>query len=399
MGLFVILGLGGNVGIRAADLSGHPIASPENLELHPDLEISLFAREPDVVDPVALSFDEMGWVYVVEMRDYPYGFGPERRPGGTVRLLVDSDGDGKADRSTLFAENLSFPTSITCWDGGVLVTAPPEILFLKDTDGDGKADVREVVIEGFHLGVTDSNANGLRWSLDNWVHGANGGNGGDIVSPGKRPGDVRTLNDRDFRFSPFTGEIQLTSRTGGGFGLVFDSWGHSFTTYNINHIQQRVASDDPFRRLPGLPPVETTQSISDHEDMARIHPISVAVTRPNHPEQAGHFSSAGGMGFIGHQGWPKSLQDSVVVGDVVGNLVHRDLLVPDGPIFRATRAPGELDREFLASRDSAFRPVGMEQGPDGALYLLDMQRDVIEHPDYIPKKLLEKEDIRAGSDR
>src|SRR5439155_2041369 len=101
----------------------------------------LFAREPDIVDPVALTFDEQGLIYVVEMRDYPYGFGTERRPGGTIRLLEDTDGDGKVDRSSLFATNLSFPTSIAAWRGGVLVTAPPGILFLKDTDGDGKADV------------------------------------------------------------------------------------------------------------------------------------------------------------------------------------------------------------------------------------------------------------------
>ena len=92
-------------------------------------------------------------MYVVEMRDYPYGFGPQRKPGGTVRLLEDTNGDGAAVRSTLFAENLSFPTSITPLNGGVLVVASPEILFLKDTDGDGKADVREVVLSGLRLGA------------------------------------------------------------------------------------------------------------------------------------------------------------------------------------------------------------------------------------------------------
>src|ERR1041385_4822222 len=159
----------------------HPIATNGTFELHPAVELSLFAREPDVVDPVALTFDEQGRVFVVEMRDYPYGIGPDRKPGGTIRLLEDTDHDGKIDRSTLFAEGLSFPTSIAPWNGGVIVTAPPEILFLKDTNGDGKADVREVLLSGFNLGVTDSNVNGLRWGLDNRLHGVNGGNGGNIV--------------------------------------------------------------------------------------------------------------------------------------------------------------------------------------------------------------------------
>src|SRR5438552_14379150 len=168
--------------VNAYAAGTHPIANSTNCLVHPSLEISLFAAEPDVVDPVALTFDAAGRMYVVEMRDYPYGFGPQRKPGGTIRLLEDTNHDGKVDRSTVFAENLSFPTSICAWNGGVLVASPPELIFLKATDGDGRADVREVMFKGFTLGVTDSNFNGLRWGLDNRVHGLNGGNGGRVTS-------------------------------------------------------------------------------------------------------------------------------------------------------------------------------------------------------------------------
>ncbi|HMO64332.1 MAG TPA: HEAT repeat domain-containing protein, partial [Verrucomicrobiota bacterium] len=382
-------------GLSAAD---HPVATPDSFELHPALELSLFAAEPGVVDPVAIAFDEFGRAYVAECRDYPYGVGPDGRVGSTIRLLEDTDGDGRADKATVFARGLSFATSVTPWRGGVLVTAAPDLVFLKDTDGDGVADVREVIITGFRRGVSDSLVNGLRFHFDGWIHGANGGSGGTLSSP-KRPGLPVRLGDRDFRFRPDTGEIELTTHTGGGFGLVFDDWGRSFTTYNINHIQQRVAEADAFTRFPGSPPVETTHSISDHGDMARLFPIAPAVTRPNHPEQAGHFSAAGGMGHIGHAAWPGNLPGSVLVCDVVGNLVHRDVLSPDGPILRASRAPEEQDREFFASRDLLFRPVNLELGPDGALFLLDMQREIIEHPDYIPKKTLAGQDVRAGQDR
>ena len=371
---------------------------PARLHVHATLDVSLFTGEPDVVDPVAICFDEFGRCFVVEMRDYPYGIGDDHRPGGTIRLLEDTDGDGKPDRATVFATDLRFPTSITPWRGGVLVTAPPEIVFLKDTNGDGRADVRQTVLNGFVLGVTDSNLNGLRWGPDNWVHGVNGGNGGRVRSP-KNPSAVLDLGERDFRFHPDTGQIEPTTHTGGGFGLVFDTWGNSFTTYNINHIQQRVANVGEFTRLPRFPSVETTHSISDHGEGGRVYPASVAQTRPNHPEQAGHFSAAGGMGFLGHRGWPESLHGSVLVGDVSGNIVHRDRLRPDGPIFTASRAPEEQTSEFLASQDGACRPIGMEMGPDGALYIVDMQRDVIEHPDYIPAKLRAKLDLRAGDDR
>lgn len=360
--------------------------------------MSLFAREPQVVDPVALTFDERGRCYVVEMRDYPLGIGPDHRPGGAIRLLEDTDHDGRVDRSTVFAENLSFPTSILACRGGVLVAAPPEILFLQDLDGDGRADVREVVLKGFKLGVTDSNLSGLRWGLDNRVHAVNGGNGGVVISA-KSPGAPLDLRDSDFSFTFDGRDLRRTFPTSGGFGLVFDDWGHRFSTYNINHIQQQVLAARYLDAAAGLFPVEGTASISDHGDMARIFPVSVAATRVNHPEQAGYFSSAGGVGFISGPGYRGDLAGSVTVCDVVGNLVHRDVLSEDGPVFKASRSPGETAREFFASRDPACRPVGLEPGPDGALYLIDMQRDVIEHPDYIPQKVKDKLNLRAGEDR
>ncbi len=378
--------------------TSHPVATSGSYELHPGLELSLFASEPDVVDPVALCFDEDGRMFVVEMRDYPYGFGTERKPGGTIRLLEDTDGDGRADRSVLFAEGLSFPTSIAPWNGGVIVTAPPEVIFLKDTDGDGKADVREVLLKGFKLDVTDSNVNGLRWGLDNRLHGVNGGSGGNITST-RKPGAVVPLRNFDFSFDPVRGVFATTFHTSGGFGLVFDDWGRSFSTYNVNHLQQRIIPVRYLQRFTGFPPLRATESISDHGEMSRIHPISKPETRVNHPEQSGHFSSAGGMGYVGMPGYPGDLGGSVFVCDVVGNLVHRDVLQSDGPVFLGRRAPSEQTREFFASRDNAFRPVGVELGPDGALYLIDMQRDVIEHPDYIPAKVKEKLDLRAGQDR
>jgi len=316
----------------------HAIASPQTIELHPGLEMTLYAAEPDIVDPVALTFDEDGRVFVVEMRDYPYGFGPDRKPGGTIRLLEDTNSDGRIDRSVLFAEGLSFPTSVAPWNGGVIVAAPPELIFLKDTDGDGKADVREVLLKGFTLGVTDSNVNGLRWGLDNRLHGVNGGNGGNIIST-RKPGATVLLRNFDFSFDPETGDFAPTFHTSAGFGLVFDDWGRSFVTYNINHIQQRIIPARYLGRYPGFPPIEATTSISDHGDMSRIYPVSEPETRVNHPEQSGHFSSAGGMGFIGWSGYPADLPGSILLGDVVGNIVHRDILEADGPIFVARRSP------------------------------------------------------------
>jgi putative membrane-bound dehydrogenase-like protein len=365
---------------------------------HPDVEISLVAQEPNVVSPVALTFDEEGRLFVVEMRDYPYGFGPKHKPGGTIRLLEDLDGDGKFEKSTIFAEGLSFPTSIAPWKGGVLVSAPPSIAYLKDTNGDGKADLRLNLFEGFVLGVTDSNMSGLRWGLDNRVHGDNGGNGGDVRSL-KKPTLLVKLGEADYSFDPESGDFARTYQTGGGFGLIFDNWSRSFTPHNVNHMQLRVMPLRYLERNPYLPPREVTVSVSDHGEMSVIYPISTPETRPNHPEQAGHFSSSGAMGYIGFPGFKGDLYESLLVADVVGNIVHRDVLEPNGPIFTAKRSPAEQTSEFIASRERTFRPTAMELGPDGAIYIADMQRDVIEHPDYIPQKLRDKIDLRAGENR
>ncbi|MBM3845040.1 MAG: dehydrogenase, partial [Verrucomicrobia bacterium] len=243
---------------------------PASVFAIPDtLEIQIFASEPQVVDPVALCFDESNRCYVVEMRDYPLGIGPDRTPSGTIRLLEDTDGDGRVDRSTVFAEGLSYPTSITPYNGGVFVSAPPEILYFKDTDGDRRADVRRTVLRGFTLGVTDSNVNGLRWGLDNRIHGANGGNGGEIFSA-DRPNTKLSIRDLDFSFSPVDVQIITTFATGGGFGLVFDDWGRRFTTYNINHILHQSVAHRYLKNSRGLPSFDPSSSISDHGEMARI---------------------------------------------------------------------------------------------------------------------------------
>ena len=375
--------------------SSRPVNPPS---VHPGMAVALWASEPAVQDPVAIAWDHLGRAFVAECRDYPYGVGPGGRTGSTVRLLEDRDGDGQAERSMVFADGLSYVTSVLPWRDGLLVAAPPDILWLRDANQDGVADQREVVLTGFRRGVSDSLVNGLRFGLDGRVHGANGGNGGRLSSP-KRPGFVLDLADDDFAFDPETGVVERTGSSGGGFGLVMDDWGRFFTTYNIDHVQHRFLSRSDVEGRAGFPSVPTTTSISDHGEMARIFPISEAVTRPNHPEQSGHFSAAGGMGRVASLRWPAAFHDAVFVCDVVGNLVHRDVLRRQGAGFVASRAPDEARSEFIASKDPSFRPVGLEMGPDGALYLLDMQRDVIEHPDYIPAKVREKLDVRAGADR
>ena len=365
----------------------------------PEFEISLFAKEPDVVDPVAICFAANGDAFVVEMRDYPYGFeGKRRSPGGTIRLLRDTDGDGRAEFSKVFAKDLSFPTSVAPWRNGILVSAPPQILFLADTDGDDVADERRVILDGFKLGVTDGNLSALHWGIDNRMHGSKGGSSAKIHSPLNEQA-VLPLGDRDFSFDPDTGRYGPSAGAAAGFGLTSDPFGRWFANYNVSHLKLRVIPWRYMEDRPWLPEFPTTVNISDHGESARLFPISEAETRPNHPEQAGHFTAASGMLFIPEGSFHPSLDNCVLSMDVVANLVHRDLITPNGPIFKGSRHADELDHDFIASTDKHFRPTDIEFGPDGALYLLDMQRDVIEHPDYIPDNVRKELDLRAGDDR
>lgn len=371
----------------------------DSFEHDPRIRLTLFAAEPQVVDPVALCFAADGSCLVVEMRDYPLGIAGSLVPGGRVRCLRDSDGDGRADMSVVFADGLSFPTSITPWRGGVLVAAPPEIVYLEDTNGDGTADVRRTVAAGFPLGVTDSNFNGLRLGPDGRVHGVNAGNAGRITSPlapQARPVDLGRL---DFALDPDDGRVTTTVETGGGFGLVFDEWGRSFTAHNREYLMQRVV---PQRYLEGIPSSRWlgpfTVFIARDGHATRLFPIGDVQTRVNHPEQAGHFSSGSATFLFGHSPFGAEWENSILTCDQAASVIHRDVLRSDGAVAVAEPTNGD-GREFLASRDVAFRPTALEHGPDGAVWMVDMQREVIEHPDYIGAEVRKKMNLRAGDDR
>jgi putative membrane-bound dehydrogenase-like protein len=362
----------------------------------PGLELQLAAREPNVVDPVAIAFDADGRMFVVEMRDYPTGMDGKGAPGGRVRLLEDADGDGYFEKSTLFADGLQYPTSVLPWRGGVLVTSPPDIVFLKDNDGDGRADERTVVLTGFPVDNTQHNINGLIWGLDNWVYGANGGNRGTARSP-RAPERAVPLERADFRFRPETGEVATSYESTGGFGIAFDAWGHMFGTHNTDHIQHVLLRREYLARNPHFAVGRSRHVISDHGASAELFQISEPEMRFNHPEQSGHFSGGCGLTYYEGGALGPAYDRSFLVADVVVNVVHRDVVEPDGPTFRARRA--EERAEFLAGKDNWFRPVFMATGPEGALYLADMHRAVIEHPEWIPDVVEQKLNVRAGDDK
>ncbi|MEX0938367.1 MAG: PVC-type heme-binding CxxCH protein [Pirellulales bacterium] len=387
-----------------------PQEAREAFDVQPGFRIELVAAEPEVVDPVAMAFDENGRLYVVEMRGYSED-GDKRL--GRIRLLDDRDGDGRYEHSTVFLDDLSWPTTVTCYDGGIFVGVAPELLYCKDTTGDDRADRVEVVLEGFGRDNVQGLVNNLHWGLDNRIHGATSGNGATIRSTAHPQVDPLTLRGRDFAIEPRTRHVSPTSG-GGQHGLSFDRWGYKFVCSNSDHAQLVMFEDRYVARNPYLAAPGARISIASDGRQAEVfraspvEPWRIVRTRlrvqgivPGPVEgggrAAGYFTGATGVCIYRGEAFSESYRGNLFVGDVGGNLVHRKTLTPDGLEQLAHRA--DPQREFIASSDIWFRPVQMANGPDGALYILDMYREVIEHPMSLPPVIKQHLDLTSGRER
>ena len=351
--------------------------------------LELAACEPQVLDPVAFDWDPSGRLWVVEMADYPLGTDGKGKSGGRIRVLEDRDRDGHFETSRLFASDLNFPNGILTWRDGVLVTAAPEILFLRDTDGDGKADSTEVLIQGFSEGNQQLRVNGLRWGLDGWVYCAGGGHhpshaaGTRIEST--RSGIKLELGSRDFRFHPDSGAVEPESGPT-QFGRNRDAWGHWFGTQNVMPLWHYVLADRYSSRNPYVPmPPPTQRVVSPDSWLARIYPASSQQKRFHSFKEAGHFTSAcGGMIYNDNLLFVDGPPQHAFTCEPFHNLVQHNVIEDAGVSYVSHRAPGEEDRDFFASEDRWCRPVMARTGPDGALWIADMYRYMIEHPAWLP---------------
>ncbi len=405
------------------DFPRAPATEPANalatFEVAPGFTLSFAAHEPEVTDPIAMSFDEKGRAYVVEMIGYS-----ERREDAVcrVRLLTDADHDGVFETSIVFKDKLKWPSAIICYDGGVFVGATPDLYYFKDTDGDGICDEAKTVFTGFGGGNDirlnmQALFNSLRWGPDNRIWGATAGNGGTITRPDDASFAEVSLRGADFSFDPEKLDLRPENGTA-QYGMSFDSHGRRFVCSNSRHLiwvayEREQVKTNPWYSLP--PPLIDVSADGPAPTVFRISPDEpwrIVRTRwrvggvvkgivEGGGRVSGFLVASSGIHLYGGDAFPSEFRDNSFTGDVGSNLIHRKIITtPAGSVQPVGTRPDPNEKtEFLRSSDYWFRPTSILSGPDGCLYVTDMYREVIEHPWSLPEQIKKHLDLNSGNDR
>jgi len=305
--------------------------------------VEVVAAEPDIVNPVAMTFDEQGRIWITESLEYP-----RRSPGkgrDRVKVLEDTNSDGKADRVTIFAEGLNIPSGIAVGHGGVWVANAPDILFMQDTDGDGKADKSEVVVTGFGRRDTHELPNSLTWGPDGWLYGLNG-----VFNPShiEYRGKTYDFTCALFRIHPKTREFELFAEgTSNPWGIAFNQDGAAFiSACVIDHLWHLTETGYYHRQGGPYPPF--TWKIG-------------SIVKHKH-----QLAAYCGIHYFDSNAYPEKYRKRLYMGNIHGNCLNVDVLERDGSTYF-----GRANPDFLSANDVWFMPIVQKTGPDGCLYVLD----------------------------
>ncbi|GIW92636.1 MAG: hypothetical protein KatS3mg110_0677 [Pirellulaceae bacterium] len=324
-----------------------PPLSPEQalakLRVPEGFRVELVACEPQIVNPVAMAFDERGRIWVTESLEYPrFSAGPGK---DRIKILEDTDRDGKVDKVTIFAEGLNIPSGIALGYGGVWVANAPDILFLKDTDGDDRADERHVVVTGFGRADTHELPNSLTWGPDGYLYGLNG-----VFNPSKieQEGRVFEFTCAMFRIDPRTWRFELFAEgTSNPWGIAWDPLGSAFISACVVDHLWHITESGYYHRQSGAYPPFTWK-------------LGSIVS---HTHQKAAYC---GLHYFDSDAYPEPYRDRLYMGNIHGNCINVDKLQRHGSTYVATP-----EEDFLATDDVWFMPVAQKTGPDGCLYILD----------------------------
>ncbi len=352
-------------------------------------ELQLAAAEPFTCDPVDVVWDAQGRMFVAEMRDYPtpaFGGGYLSR----IRLLSDSNGDGRLDKAVTWADELDHVQGLLPTKGGLLVTTSSAILFLKDTTGDNRADVREVLFRSNAPRHNQLQISCPRWGLDNAIY-LNNGLDGKEIHPAGNPAAKLAFTRLNLRYDPRT-KILETVTGAGQFGASQDNFGRRFFCSNRNPAMFAVM---PLAAVKRNPLAGITVGHEDTQPQASpVYPLALSHTTSE--AHAGTHTAACGLGIYRAELMP-GLSGNLFVCDPTAQLVTRNRLAPNGASFIAERVGDK--RDFLVSGDVWTRPVNVRNGPDGALYICDMYRPFIDHARFQPEDFQKSHYLRAGVDQ
>ncbi|MFM9000814.1 MAG: PVC-type heme-binding CxxCH protein [Verrucomicrobiota bacterium] len=337
--------------------------SMERTQVPADMKLVLFAAEPDIAKPLAFAWDERGRLWVAETRDYPHGVMEDQRKGNdSIKICEDTDGDGRADKFTVFADRLNIPTSFTFARGGIIVSQSPTFVFLKDTDGDDRADVREVVLSGFGIRDTHAQASSLSYGYDNWLRGAVGYSGFDGEVGGKKLGFAMG----SYRFKADGSALEFLHQ------FSNNTWG-----------QGSNAAGDAFGGTANNAPIffggipASAWAGAKGQTAKRINVVGEAHTvTPNfrQVDVMGGYTAAAGSTFVYSRALPPRFQGRALVCEPTMKLVAAMDVRPSGAGYEARDG-----FNVLASSDEWMSPVFAEVGPDGAIWVADFQNFIIQH--------------------
>lgn len=341
-----------------------PEESVKHIQIPVDFTLDVFAHEPDVMHPIAMTWDERGRLFVLITKDYP---NERKDTGGSDYILIceDTDKDGKADKFTKFSDDLSIPTGLVFANGGIIVSQAPHMLFLQDTDGDDKADVKKILFSGFGTGDTHAGPSNLHYGFDNWIYGSVGYSGfkGKV---GKS--DNLDFGQALFRFKPDGSDMEIVAKTSNNtWGLGFNEAGDLFgSTANNSHGWYSAIPNRYF----GKSKIDNgSRSTDTHKDM---QPITEKVRQV---DVFGGFTAAAGHNFYTARAYPKKYWNKVAfVSEPTGHLLHQNIMEKKGTDYEDA-----LGFNLLAGADEWVAPVFAEVGPDGAVWVADWYSYIIQH--------------------